>query len=425
MTSSTPSPEIDLSWQMREREARLLAELMRTSRLTVLYGETGPGRTALLTDGVVPLLRRRESDVAGAPTRESRVVIPFPDRRSRLGGRVPARLAELVVFFDAWSEQPSTSLRNCILNAASTRTPADEASGSGLADMLEAIGKRQDLQFLIVLDRFEELIALDATVRERFIDEFCEAVNRVGLCANFLLSISEDAKPRLEGLRRRIQGFDDFSVRLLRWNSVVEQAPVLRDVAPTVGLNMTREQVVPVSKAAAQTPRMAESTVALPAADRLRSGAKAARARAKLARAIAGPHVPIETKAVYAFIELTLTETAKSSRSDLWQNLSHIDITTATTPPQAAKPNERGPAHFDDAGQSSAPPPGCQAQTRGASTFHTHQVAPEDADTITDAAASASAPAPAPAPAPVSASFAGVTLQSALNWLERRIRPKP
>ena len=384
MTSSDASPEIDLSWQMREREARLLAALMRTSRLTVLYGETGPGRTALLTDGVVPLLRRRESDAVGDTKRESRVVISFPDRRSRLGGRFSAHLAELLVFFDAWSEQPLAGLRNCILDAASMRACADETSGSSLADMLATLGKRNDLQFLVVLDRFEELIALDAAVTERFVDEFCEAVNRVGLCANFLLSLSEDSRPRLEGLRQRIQGFDDFSVRLLRWNSVVEQAPRSPDVAP-------------VSTGPVLTSRTVESKVALHAPERSRSGEKAARARAKLVRVPASPHMPIETKAVYAFIESTLTETARSSRLDPWQDVLHAGPIPVTGPLQ---------------GQAVVAPNALEVPIRVASRVLAHRLAPENGEATSSA------------PALESASAAGMSLQSALSWLERRIRPK-
>ena len=424
MSISAPSPEIDLSWQMREREARLLAELMRSSRLTVLYGETGPGRTALLTGGVVPLLRRRETDAVGQTTRESRVVIPFPDRRSRVGGRFPARLAELVVFFDAWSEQPLAGLRSCILNTASARTLVDETSGFGLADMLAALGQRKNLQFLIVLDRFEQLIALDAAVREHFINEFCEAVNRVGLCANFLLSLSEDAKPRLDSLRRRIQGFDDFSVRLLRWNSVVEQAPVLSDVAPTVSLSKAPEHMVPVLKGAALASGTSEPKVALLAFDRGRSGEKSARrARAKLARAAAGPHVPIETKAVYAFIESTLTETAKSSRFDPWQNVPHASTVSATSALEMTTLDEGELANSDGAGQVVTAPPVREAQWRGASTALVRQPANGSGESIAGAGASASASASADMSA--SASFARVSLQSALKWLGRRIRPKP
>jgi len=407
VTSSAPSPEIDLSWQMREREARLLAELMRTSRLTVLYGETGPGRTALLTDGVVPLLRRRESDTVGKTPREARVVIPFPDRRSRQSGRHSARLAELVVFCDTWSGEPLSGLRKCILEATPTRAAAIELSGAGLADMLDALGKRHDLQFLIVLDRFEELVGLDVAINDPFIHEFCEAVNRVGLCANFLLSLSDDAKPRLEGLRRRIQGFDDFSVRLLRWNSVVEHPPVLDNVKLVDAANTSPERAVPRLQDEVQILRKAESKVTLPAADRSRSSDKAARARAKLARAAAGPRVPIETSAVYAFIESTLTETAKSSQFDPWQSPAPPE-TTETTVPHGPEVIEGEFANFGGASQASAGAPGKEAPLQGAGV----SAAPHPAPAHDDAESA-------------SASFAGGSFQAALKWLERHILPKP
>lgn len=407
MTSGAPSPEIDLSWQMREGEARLLAELMRTSRLTVLYGETGPGRTALLTGGVVPLLRRRETDTAGKTPREARVVIPFPDRRTRQSGRLPSRMAELVVFFDTWSDEPSSDLRRCILEASPTRAAADATCGIGLADMLESLGKRQDLQFLIVLDRFEELVAQDATVNGRFIDEFCEAVNRVGLCANFLLSLSEAAKPRLDGLRRQIQGFDDFSVRLLRWNSVVDQTPISDGLAAAVDLRTASERAAHVANTAVATPLHAEPKVASPVADRPRvpRDKAAARAHAKTIRAAALPHVPIETSAVYAFIESILTQTAKSGRSDTWQNAATGDAPEPSAP-GGSKVTDGRSRNFDDPGhagnQASAreKPLGVVIASKLRRPTHGH-----------DDAAGTSAP------------FAN-SLHSALRWLERQIRPK-
>src|SRR5438445_523685 len=55
-----------------------------TSRHTLLYGQPGSDKTALLKNDLMPLLRRRAGDRLGpALVRESGVVVPFPDRRGR------------------------------------------------------------------------------------------------------------------------------------------------------------------------------------------------------------------------------------------------------------------------------------------------------------------------------------------------------
>ena len=296
---------------MREHEARLLAELLRTSRLTVLSGETAGVRTGLLTGEVIPLLQRRARDVADGTALEMRVVIPFPDRRGRTFGRASQRTAELVVYFDAWSALPLDALRASI-NAA---TPADAFTGvpdARLADALTAVGRYLDVQILIVLDRFDEFLngVLDASAVEQFTDEVSEAINRTDLRANFLLSLTDEAAPRLDGLRRRIVGFDDFSLRLRCGQSQDHRAPHRDSVAPqppAASLKGLRTEGIAM---------LAYQSLTLSPADPSQRHRNPSKGRVKAARAATGPRVPMRTEDVYAFIELSLTEIARPTHCD-------------------------------------------------------------------------------------------------------------
>lgn len=334
VTNNLPSPEFDLARQMREREARLLADLLRTSRLTVLSGETAGVRTGLLTGEVLPLLQRRARDVADGTAQEIRVVIPFPDRRGRTFGRASQRAAELVVYFDVWSASPLDALRASI-NAA---TPADTftvAHDARLADALTAVGRYLDVQILIVLDRFDEFLngALDASAVEQFTDEVSEAINRADLRANFLLSLTDEAAPRLDGLRQRILGFDDFSLRLRRGQSQDDRDPHRESAV--------QQLPVPSLKGLASEgiAMLVYQSSTLSAADPTQHHRNASKPRVKAARAAAGPRMPIRTEEVYAFIESSLTEIARPTHCDPEEAIQPVDIASAE--PKILSPEER------------------------------------------------------------------------------------
>ena len=308
MTHSAASFEIDLSWRMREREAQLLAGLLRSSRLTVLYGEPGYSRSELLSEGVLPLLRRRTTDTAGQAVRESRVVIPFSDRRAQRAGASSPRVAERVVVFGDWGTAPLDALRRTIFAGLPSDLVA-ELEGVRLADALEVVCERLEAQLLILLDGFEQFwnLALGEGESARFVDELTEAVNRRSLRVNFLLSVSEECEARLGELRHRIPGFDDSTLRLLRWQSVVKQIPVLRDVAlPPVPAIAAAERTISESPPA--QPSLQERAMHVAAAIPTTAPAPT---RARSSRN-ATPPAPIKAENVYAFIESTLSKTASA-----------------------------------------------------------------------------------------------------------------
>lgn len=208
-----PAPKLALNWHPREREAQLLAELLRGSRLTILFGAAGSGKSALLRSGVLPLLHRRASDrnvVRGEPSQ----VIPFPDRRQQDSWE---RRAEVAVLFDAWGEAaPLASLHAKLVAALPVVGLAMAPPFDSLRENLRAWSDELGVSFLIVLDRFERCLTAptDNTDAAQFVEELVQAVNEPSLQANFLIAVRDDAEPMLERLRACIPSLGDACLRL-------------------------------------------------------------------------------------------------------------------------------------------------------------------------------------------------------------------
>jgi hypothetical protein len=215
--STAAFSEIAVSWYPRETEASILAQLLRQSRLTVLYGEAGAGKTALLKNGVLPRLRRRASDRDFTVAPESPKVLPFPDRRQI--HTAAERAPEAAIFFDEWNEAPLAALEARMrgaLRASRARTAEPAAS---MAKRLGAWNKELGVRFLIIFDAFDEYLAAsrDAPGIREFGAQFAEVLKDDRLPANFLLAL-RDERPLLERFEGRIARLGDTSVRLPSWH---------------------------------------------------------------------------------------------------------------------------------------------------------------------------------------------------------------
>ena len=199
------------------QEARLLVALLRSSRLALLFGEAGSDKSAFLQSSLLPLLQRRAEDQAPpalAPVGETTVVVPVPDRRQRRGAARVQR--EVVLLLNDWSGAPLQALRSGLRLAAQPGETVHPAVPERLTDCLHTLGTRFGIHFIVLLDRFEEFLRLPPQrdgITE-FTEELIEALNAPQLPASFLLSLNEGARPALTALRRRVPGFDDFSLKL-------------------------------------------------------------------------------------------------------------------------------------------------------------------------------------------------------------------
>jgi hypothetical protein len=305
VTAVAQTPCLDLAHQANEQEALLLVELLRSSRLALLYAEAGSDKTGLLRHGLIPLLCRRAGDRFGpAAVRPLGVVVPFPDRRGRSSAYVSKRRREIVFYFDHWTDTPLVSLKKALYEAVAADLAGRAKATAHLGEILEDLSQRFDAHFIVLLDRVEDLLQAswnDAPIVQ-FANELAEAINQPQLAANFLISLAEEARPRLAGLRARIRGFDDSSLRLA--------AP--RDVSPAGVTTRHQEAVDPAC--VEPLPVLAE-TVKVPDRDlppalqaalgsQIRTPAKRKLKRPPL------PRVEVKTEAVYTMIESALVRIA-------------------------------------------------------------------------------------------------------------------
>jgi WD40 repeat protein len=169
----------------RDTECALIIGNLRAARLTLLYAESGVGKSSVLRAGVVARLHG------------------FADHDLRTRGS--PRLVPIV--FSSWSERPVAALIRAIDEAArpylaeglALELPEDDLGGA-----IEQVSAALDATLLIVLDQFEEyfLYPDDEPEGKRVAAQLAGCVNRPDLRANFLISIREDSYARLGDLFR-------------------------------------------------------------------------------------------------------------------------------------------------------------------------------------------------------------------------------
>jgi WD40 repeat protein len=157
------------------------------SRLTVLYGESGVGKSSVLRAGVAHHLR----GVAAA----------------NLVARNEPGMA--IVVFDAWRDDPAHALRLAVADAVTqalggSLQPPDE--DMPLVDALRLWTSVLDGDIYVVLDQAEEYFLYHPADDDPngFAAQFSAAVNTPDLPANFLLAIREDALAKLDAFKARI-----------------------------------------------------------------------------------------------------------------------------------------------------------------------------------------------------------------------------
>jgi WD40 repeat protein len=148
----------------REREREVVVANLLASRLTVLYGASGVGKTSLLRAAVAHSLRRAH-DAA-------------------------------VVLFSSWAGHPRGGFGDAVDAAVGI-----ESRGT-LTERLAAASQAVGGDVYVILDQFEEYFLYHE--RDAFADELADAIRQPGLRANFLLGLREDALAKLDAFKGRI-----------------------------------------------------------------------------------------------------------------------------------------------------------------------------------------------------------------------------
>jgi WD40 repeat protein len=173
----------------RESETEIVVANLIASRLTVLYGPSGVGKSSLLRAAVAHRLRA------------------LPEQ-------------PLVVVFSRWSEDPATALADALPGADGVRTP--------IAVFEDAQDGRD---VYLVLDQAEEYFLYHADdAGPGSFAELLPAILARPLRVNVLVSLREDALAKLDRFTGRIPGLFANTLRLDRLDRSAARAAIVRPV---------------------------------------------------------------------------------------------------------------------------------------------------------------------------------------------------
>jgi WD40 repeat protein len=174
----------------RERETEIVVANLIASRLTVLYGPSGVGKSSLLSAAVARSLRA------------------LPEE-------------PLVVVFSSWSDDPNAALAESV-----GETFGVDVDGSALAALTQVQAERD---VYVVLDQAEEYFLYHAD--DAGPGSFAEALPAVVTTlprVNVLISLREDSLAKLDRFAGRVPGLFGNTLRLDRLDRNAARAAVLR-----------------------------------------------------------------------------------------------------------------------------------------------------------------------------------------------------
>ena len=192
----------------RDAERKRIIGNLRAARLTLLYAESGVGKSSLLRAGVAARLRALAA--RSVAERSSARYVP--------------------VVFSTWQGNSKAELIAALEAAARPLMPEDAKltlPRDALEDAIEEVVETVDATPLVILDQFEERVLYEPN--DEFDDELAHCINRRDLRANFLISVREDAysligsrfKPRIPNVYGNYLHLDYLDARAAR-DAVVE-----------------------------------------------------------------------------------------------------------------------------------------------------------------------------------------------------------
>ncbi len=165
--------------------------------MTLVYGQSGAGKSSLLRAGVAAGLREAaRRDVNRFGTAEF-VPVVFSNWRDDPIAAIAAAVEASVREFTA----PEST------GPLSGESPSGEPRPPGsLVELIETSASRAQASLLLIFDQFEEYFLYHGSEQgpQSFFEQFPQAVGREGLPAGFLLAIREDALAQLDRFRGRI-----------------------------------------------------------------------------------------------------------------------------------------------------------------------------------------------------------------------------
>jgi WD40 repeat protein len=182
----------------RDDEKAIITANLRASRLTIIYGASGVGKTSVLHAGVVHDLREQVREIAAGRSERA----PFA-----------------ICAFSSWRDDPLSALAETMRAACSEALGGEELPPWQPGEpLLEAVrGWTERVRpLLVALDQFEEYFLYHGAEdgEGTFAVEFPRLVNEPNLRVNFILSLREDAWAKLDRFEDSIPALFDNYVRV-------------------------------------------------------------------------------------------------------------------------------------------------------------------------------------------------------------------
>lgn len=295
----------------REKETRLITANLFASPLTLLYGESGVGKTSVLRAGVVYQSRQRDD--------------------------------LLVVSCSAWQGEPVGALKALIARAAArVRAESPPPTDSlPLGDYLADCVTRLDRRLMIILDQFEEYF-LYHPQDDAFALQFPTVLARADLPVSFLICIREDSLAKLDRFEGRIPILFDNYLRIEHLDREAARAAIEKPIG--------RYNLSPQADGHRVT---IESALVEAVLDQVKTGKVALSEVAKGVGRVEGSATPAEGSVETPYLQLVMTrlwdEEAKAGSSALHLETlnrlggaerivrTHLDEAMSALPPDEQK----------------------------------------------------------------------------------------
>lgn len=178
----------------------VIADNLMTSRLTIVYGESGVGKSSVLRAGVAPYIQKESQKDIQSSTPEFLIVV-FPP----LQGQWTWRDDPIVGI----QKQVEAEIQKVVGRKSTSSVPISSKLDQNLKAWTNYLGEEgENGEIFIVLDQFEDYFLYHAqkTAEGTFATEFPRAIKRRDLPVHFLISIRDDALAKLAFFKGRIPG---------------------------------------------------------------------------------------------------------------------------------------------------------------------------------------------------------------------------